>query len=103
MKKILLTLLVLAAQAVAAEPLRLATFRADVTPPVGSPLCGGLVKPVVGVSEPLLALGVVILSADKPVVLCAFDWCEIRAADHVRVRELLAKAAGTTGQPPALP
>ena len=31
-----------------------------------------------------------------PVVLCAFDWCEIRAADHLRVRELLAKAAGTT-------
>ena len=96
MKKIFLTLLVLTTQVIAAEPLRLATFRADVTPPVGSPLCGGLVKPVVGVSEPLLALGVVILSADKSVVLCAFDWCEIRAADHVRVRELLAKAAGTT-------
>jgi hypothetical protein len=92
----LLTLLVLTTQVIAAEPLRLATFRADVTPPVGSPLCGGLVKPVVGVSEPLLALGVVILSAEKPVVLCAFDWCEIRAADHVRVRELLANAAGTT-------
>ena len=50
MKKILLTLLVLTTQVIAAEPLRLATFRADVTPPVGSPLCGGLVKPVVGVS-----------------------------------------------------
>ncbi|MBL9146098.1 MAG: hypothetical protein JNM99_20620 [Verrucomicrobiaceae bacterium] len=96
MKTILLTLLVFTAQVSAVEPLRLATFRADVTPPVGSPLCGGLVKPVVGVSEPLLALGVVILSADKPVVLCAFDWCEIRAVDHVRVREVLAKAAGTT-------
>ncbi len=95
MKKIFLTLLVLTSQVISAEPLRLATFRADVTPPVGSPLCGGLVKPVVGVSEPLLALGVVILSDDKPVVLCAFDWCEIRAADHVRVREVLAKAAGT--------
>ncbi len=78
------------------EPLRLATFRADVTPPIGAPLCGGLVKPAVGVSEPLLALGVVILCDDKPVVLCAVDWCEIRAGDHVHWREVLAHAAGTT-------
>lgn len=78
------------------ESLRLATFRADVTPLVGAPLCGGLVKPVAGVSEPLLALGVVILSDDKPVVLCAVDWCEIRAGDHVHWREVLAQAAGTT-------
>lgn len=76
--------------------IRLATFRADVTPPVGATLCGGLVKPVAGVSEPLLALGVVLLGADKPMVLCAVDWCEIRAADHVHWREVLAKAAGTT-------
>jgi hypothetical protein len=78
------------------ESLRLATFRADVTPLVGAPLCGGLVKPVAGVSEPLLALGVVILSDDKPVVLCAVDWCEIRTGDHVHWREVLAQAAGTT-------
>ena len=90
---ILLSLLVLPAFA---APLKLATFRADVTPPVGAPLCGGLVKPVAGVSEPLLALGVVILSGDKPVVLCAVDWCEIRAGDHVHWREVLAQAAGTT-------
>ena len=83
-------------QAGDAPAIRLATFRCDVTPPVGSPLCGGLVKPVAGVSEPLLALGVVILSAEKPVVLCAVDWCEIRGADHVHWREQLARAAGTT-------
>ena len=75
---------------------RLATFRCDVTPLVGAPLCGGLVKPVAGVSEPLLALGVVIVGPDKPVVLCAVDWCEIRGGDHVRWREQLARAAGTT-------
>jgi hypothetical protein len=95
MNKLLMLLSLLALPAFA-EPLRLATFRADVTPPIGAPLCGGLVKPVVGVSDPLLALGVVILSADKPVVLCAVDWCEIRAGDHVHWREVLAQAAGTT-------
>ncbi len=94
----LVTLLATTVLYAAAEPpaLRLTTFRCDVTPPVGAPLCGGLVKPVAGVSEPLLALGVVILGADKPVVLCAVDWCEIRGSDHVRWREQLARAAGTT-------
>src|SRR6476620_8065653 len=72
---LLFVLLVGGSSSALAEPqasgLRLATFRADVTPPLGSPLCGGLVKPVAGVSEPLLALGVVILSdVAKPVVLC---------------------------------
>ena len=78
------------------DTVRLATFRSDVTPPSGAPLCGGLVKAVEGVSEPLLALGVVILGADKPIVLCAVDWCEIRGADHVRWCAELALAAGTT-------
>ena len=95
MSKLLILLSLLALPAFG-EPLRLATFRADVTPPIGAPLCGGLVKPVAGVSEPLLALGVVLLSDDKPVVLCAVDWCEIRAGDHVHWREVLAQAAGTT-------
>ena len=80
-----------------AEPqYRLATFAADVTPPVGSPLCGGLVKPVSGVSEPLQALGIILLGAGDPIVLCAVDWCEIRNRDHAIWREQLAKAAGTT-------
>ncbi|MDB6117959.1 MAG: hypothetical protein JWO08_1740 [Verrucomicrobiaceae bacterium] len=78
------------------ESIQIASFRSDVTPPVGAPLCGGLVKPVVGVSEPLQALGLVILSDEKPIVLCAVDWCEIRAGDHVHWRETLARAAGTT-------
>lgn len=76
--------------------IRIATFRSDVTPPIGSPLCAGFVKPVAGVTEPLQALGLVILGDDKPIVLCAVDWCEIRAGDHVRWRETLAQAAGTT-------
>ncbi len=80
----------------AAQPCRLAVFRADVTPPVGAPLCGGLVKAVEDVSEPLQALGVVLLTDEKPIVLCAIDFCEIRGADHVHWRDVLAKAAGTT-------
>lgn len=97
--KTLLCLLLFSIQAFAVQ---IATFRADVTPPVGAPLCGGLVKPAVGVSEPLLALGVVLLSDEKPVVLCAIDFCEIRGADHIHWREVLAKAAGTSAERVAL-
>ena len=85
-----------------ASAVKIAIFRADVTPPLGAPLCGGLVKPAVGVSEPLLALGIVLLGDDKPVVLCAVDFCEIRGADHAHWREVLATAAGTTAERVAL-
>ncbi|MBL9177723.1 MAG: hypothetical protein JNM65_06650 [Verrucomicrobiaceae bacterium] len=87
---------------VSALAVEIALFRADVTPPIGAPLCGGLVKPAVGVSEPLLALGVVLLSDEKPVVLCAIDFCEIRGADHIHWREVLAQAAATTPERVAL-
>ena len=99
MVKPLLLLSLLSVQAFAVQ---IAPFRADVTPPVGAPLCGGLVKPAVGVSEPLLALGVVLLSDEKPVVLCAIDFCEIRGADHIHWREVLATAAGTSAERVAL-
>lgn len=94
--RLILSLLLAPLTMFAQDAIKLATFRADVTPPVGSPLCASFVKPVAGVSEPLLALGVVITGAEKPVVLCAVDWCEIRGSDHVRWREALARAAGTT-------
>ncbi len=73
----------------------LSTFRVDVTPPIGSPLCGGWIAPVAGVTDPLYALGVVLLGDDAPVVLCALDWCEIRNEDHALWRERLGKAVGT--------
>lgn len=99
MKQFLLLLLA-STQALAVQ---IAVFRADVTPPLGAPLCGGLVKPAAGVSEPLLALGVVLFGDDeKPVVLCAVDYCEIRAADHLHWREVLAGAAGTSAERVAL-
>jgi hypothetical protein len=35
--------------------LRMATFKVDVTPPAGAPLCDGLVPPATGVNDPLTA------------------------------------------------
>jgi hypothetical protein len=75
--------------------IRLATFSADVTPPLGHPLMGGGIAPAREVLDPLSARGFVLLGDGKPVVLAAIDWCEIRNDAHDRWREAMAKAAGT--------
>jgi hypothetical protein len=77
-------------------PLHIATFAVDVTPPLGHPLCGGWIEPVRGVDDPLKALGIVLLGAGKPVVLCAVDWCGIRNEAFRIWRAALADAAHTT-------
>lgn len=78
--------------------LRLATFEADVTPPLGSPLCHGNVTPARQIVTPLLARGVVLLGAGEPIVLCALDWVALANASHVAIREALARAVGTTAE-----
>ncbi len=76
--------------------LRVATFKVDVTPPPGSPLCDGLVPPATGVDDPLSARGI-ILQADKqkPVVLVAFDWVGIGNSGQDAFREAIAEAVKT--------
>jgi hypothetical protein len=85
-----------ACSAQAAE-LRVATFKVDVTPPPGSPLCDGLVPPATGVNDPLSARGIV-LEADKqaPIVLVAFDWVGIGNEGHDAFRKAIAHACKTT-------
>ncbi|MCX6908664.1 MAG: hypothetical protein NTY01_11550 [Verrucomicrobia bacterium] len=78
------------------EGLRLATFDVDATPPVGSMLA---YDPVVRVDElTLRCRGIVLLGADRPIVLCAVDWIGIANESQDAFRETLAKAAGTTPQ-----
>ena len=74
----------------------LATFSADVTPPIGHPLCGGWIEPARAVDDPLKALGVVLLGQGKPIVLCVFDWTALRNDAHLAMRKALADAAHTT-------
>ena len=47
-----------------AAGLRIATFRFDVTPPIGHSCCGGWIKPVEVVDDTLEALGFVILGLE---------------------------------------
>jgi len=77
------------------RPLRVAIFQADVTPPLGSPLCNGNVKPVLEVVTPLTARGIVLIGTGEPIVLCAVDWVGIANESHDAFRRSLAQAAGT--------
>ena len=80
-----------------ASDIRIATFQADVTPPIGSPLCHGNVSNVVTIVDPLTARGVVLLTPEqKPIVLCAVDWVVNSNSGYDEWRKALAKAAGTT-------
>ncbi|MBM3969446.1 MAG: hypothetical protein FJ302_06240 [Planctomycetes bacterium] len=76
--------------------LHIAPFKFDVTPPLGHSCCGGWIKPIEVVDDTLEALGVVLLGAGKPIVLCAVDWTGLLNEAHVQWRTALAEAAGTT-------
>lgn len=77
------------------KPILMTTFVADVTPPLGAPLCNGNVKPADRIVTRLSARGIILVGRDKPIVICAFDWVGIGNAGHDLYRERLAKAVGT--------
>jgi len=86
-----------AASAVAAGedgPLRVATFRADLTPPLGAPTYPSG-KPLETVETPLLAKGIVLDDGRQRVVLCAIDWCGLCGPAHRLFRDKIAEAAAT--------
>lgn len=91
-----LGLLCLAFGAHAAGPLRIAVFQADVTPPLGAPLCHGSVEPARAIVDPLSARGVVLIGAGKPIVLLSVDWIGIANEGQDEWKRALAGAAGTT-------
>ncbi|WP_298865846.1 Gfo/Idh/MocA family oxidoreductase [uncultured Gimesia sp.] len=77
-------------------PYEIATFRVDVTCPLGHPLLArrqGIAK---SIGDPLYAHGITLLGAGRPIVIVAVDWCEIRNDAYDHWREVLATAAGTT-------
>jgi hypothetical protein len=76
-----------------AADLRVGTFDVDASPPVGSPLA---YDPTIAVETPLSCRGVVLLTDEKPIVLCAIDWIGVSNDSYRVFRESLAKAAGTT-------
>ena len=77
------------------EPLKVASFQADITPQIGDPLCNGLIMPAKEIVTPLTARGVILLNAGSPIVLCALDWVGIGNESYDLFREEIAKATGT--------
>ncbi|HWQ53288.1 MAG TPA: hypothetical protein VN442_06360 [Bryobacteraceae bacterium] len=73
-----------------------AVFQADVTPPIGEPLCNGLVRPAETIDHPLKAKGVVFRGASGVFALCAVDWVGLSNTSHDLFRRKLAEAVGTT-------
>src|SRR4051812_46301499 len=83
--------------AAAVPHLAIAPFKADITPPMGTPLCDALCQPASAVDDPLSARGVVLLPADqKPIVLVALDWVGVGNEGHDAFRQALADAVGTS-------
>ena len=75
------------------DSIKVGVFEINVTPPVGSPVAYAKTRSIV---DSLMAKGIIILSAEKPVVLCAVDWIGIANEGQDAWRKSLAKAAGTT-------
>src|SRR5690242_17052196 len=84
------------ARAAAPPVVRIATFRAEVTPPIGHPLMGGGIAPAARIEDPLFTHGFVLMGGNKPIVVAVVDWCEIRNDAYSRWRAALAEAAHTT-------
>lgn len=63
----------------AAEPFRIAVFKADATPQVGMPVANVRAR---SITDPLSAQGIVLMGEGKPVVLCAVDWIGIGIGGH---------------------
>ena len=73
----------------------LAMFSEDVTIPLGHRCMGILPTKSRKIVHRLYAHGFVLLGPDKPIVMVAVDWCEIRNGAYDQWRDALAVAAGT--------
>ena len=80
----------------------LSTFKVDVTPPLGHPLCGGWIRPASKIGTPLYCIGIVLQGPDAPIVMAALDWTGVLNDAHSEFVAVLAKAAHTTPERVAL-
>lgn len=78
------------------QPLQIATFQCDITPPLGSPLCYGHITPAKEIVDPLSARGIILLNARKPIVLLALDWVGANNGAQDVWKQRLATALGTS-------
>ena len=76
----------------------ISTFSLDITPPMGSPLCGGAIESANAVDDPQYGLGFVLRGDGDPIVLVTMDCVGISNDSHDRFVVALAEAAQTDSQ-----
>ncbi|MBM3334877.1 hypothetical protein FJY63_09470 [Candidatus Sumerlaeota bacterium] len=74
-------------------PLRMATFRCDVTVPLGEPLIW--ITPAVRIDDPQWAKGIVLDDGKARYVMCVLDWCGVCDGTELFLRNKIASAAQT--------
>lgn len=81
----------------AEEPmLQLATFRADVTPPIGEGPCVGFMPKIASIEHPLELRGIVLRTNGESFVLAALDYQGLCNSSDDEFRQRMAEAAETT-------
>lgn len=90
---VLIVLLSLTSSISIAQKLKVGVFNVNATPPIGSPAAYANTIKIV---DSLSAKGIVVLSDQKPIVLCVVDWLGIGNEGQDVWKEALAKAANTT-------
>lgn len=94
MKRLLLLLLAGCGPVRPEAKLTIATFQADVTPPLGHPLVGGWNKLADTIEAPLQLKGVVLDDGRTRVVIGALDWCVLGTKAYDAFRTRIAEGAG---------
>lgn len=77
--------------------LRVATFRCDVTPPIGGQPLIWLDTPET-IEDPLWAKGIVLEAGGKRYAVCALDWCGLCHSSYDLIRDALAAALETSAE-----
>lgn len=72
---------------------QLRKFSIDVTPPIGTTVCGWL-EPAIGVESPLELRGVILSDGDEHHIIAAIDYCYLIGQSHARFEKAIADAAG---------
>ncbi len=78
----------------ARDGLRITTFSADITPPLGQPVGLGFIPILKTAEHPLMARGVLLQDSGTSCVICTFDWMEVHNESYDFLRQKIADAAG---------
>lgn len=70
------------------------TFRADVTPPVGDYLCGGLHGRSIGIDRPIWLSGIILEANGTRYVIASIEYCYLVGRSHNRMIDTIAHATG---------